>query len=127
MFVEERLEKWNILAKKYQVELESDNISFDTDSKVFWHSSAHVLGQALEIKYGCHLSVGPPLKEGGFYYEGYMPDNKVILPEDFKDLEEIIKKIVKENQSFEKMIISKEDALNLFEYNNIFNKLHNRK
>jgi threonyl-tRNA synthetase len=36
--------------------------------KVFWHSSAHMLGEAAERHYGCHLCIGPPL-EDGFYYE----------------------------------------------------------
>jgi threonyl-tRNA synthetase len=41
--------------------------------KVFWHSSSHVLGQALEIKYGCSLCIGPPTEEG-FYYDAAMGD-----------------------------------------------------
>lgn len=44
----------------------------DADAKtVFWHSSAHMLGEALEHLYGCRLTIGPPLK-GGFYYDSYM-------------------------------------------------------
>lgn len=44
----------------------------DSDAKtVFWHSSAHMLGEALEHLYGCRLTIGPPLK-GGFYYDSYM-------------------------------------------------------
>lgn len=38
---------------------------------VFWHSSAHMLGEALEHLYGCRLTIGPPLA-GGFYYDSYM-------------------------------------------------------
>ncbi len=41
--------------------------------EVFWHSSSHMLGQALEKKYGILLATGPPLKEGGFFYEGRLP------------------------------------------------------
>lgn len=36
--------------------------------KVFWHSSAHILGEASERRYGCDLCIGPPI-EDGFYYE----------------------------------------------------------
>ena len=44
----------------------------DQDAKtVFWHSSAHMLGEALEHLYGCRLTIGPPLA-GGFYYDSYM-------------------------------------------------------
>lgn len=45
-------------------------LDFENDEakKVFWHSSAHMLGEACERHYGCHLCIGPPLDEG-FYYE----------------------------------------------------------
>lgn len=35
---------------------------------VFWHSSAHILGEAMERVYGGHLCYGPPI-ENGFYYD----------------------------------------------------------
>ncbi len=35
---------------------------------VFWHSSAHILGEAMEANYGGHLCYGPPIDEG-FYYD----------------------------------------------------------
>ena len=38
---------------------------------VFWHSSAHVLGECLECSYGGKLCIGPPTEEG-FYYDAYM-------------------------------------------------------
>ena len=44
----------------------------DRDAKtVFWHSSAHMMGEALEHLFGCKLTIGPPLA-GGFYYDSYM-------------------------------------------------------
>lgn len=51
-------------------------LKFEEDSEartVFWHSSAHVLGEALERLYGSRLTIGPPLA-GGFYYDSYMGD-----------------------------------------------------
>lgn len=46
----------------------------DQDARtVFWHSSAHVMGEALERLYGSRLTIGPPLA-GGFYYDSYMGD-----------------------------------------------------
>jgi threonyl-tRNA synthetase len=41
--------------------------------KVFWHSSAHVLGEAAERRFGCNLCIGPPVDDG-FYYEMGLPD-----------------------------------------------------
>jgi len=52
----------------------------DRDAKtVFWHSSAHILGEALEHLYGTKLTIGPPLA-GGFFYDSYM--GKDTLKED---------------------------------------------
>lgn len=43
----------------------------DPEAKaVFWHSSAHVLGEAMEYIYCGHLCYGPPI-ENGFYYDMY--------------------------------------------------------
>ena len=39
----------------------------------FWHSSAHVLGEALEALFGVRLTIGPHVEEG-FYYDCYMGD-----------------------------------------------------
>lgn len=49
----------------------------DTDAKtVFWHSSAHMMGEALEHLYGNKLTIGPPLA-GGFYYDSYMGTDSI--------------------------------------------------
>jgi hypothetical protein len=91
-------------------ELELFTFNSDEGKHVFWHSSAHILGQALEKKYGCNLSVGPALKEGGFYYEGRLPEGTHIIHKDFEEIEGIIKNIVKENQSFERLEIPKKSG-----------------
>lgn len=43
---------------------------------VFWHSSAHILGEAMERIYGGCLCYGPPI-ESGFYYDMYLEDKGV--------------------------------------------------
>jgi threonyl-tRNA synthetase len=50
-------------------------LSFDDPDgrETFWHSSAHVLGEALELEFGVDLTIGPALEEG-FYYDCYMGD-----------------------------------------------------
>lgn len=54
------------------VKLEFLKFDSDTDAKtVFWHSSAHMMGEALEHLYGSKLTIGPPLA-GGFYYDSFM-------------------------------------------------------
>lgn len=44
-------------------------------SQVYWHSSAHVLGEAMERFYGGCLCYGPPI-ENGFYYDMFLGDQK---------------------------------------------------
>ena len=44
---------------------------------VFWHSSAHILGEAMERHYGGHLCYGPPIEEG-FYYDMWMEGRYVL-------------------------------------------------
>lgn len=38
--------------------------------ETFWHSSAHVLGETLELEFGVHLTHGPPTLDG-FFYDSY--------------------------------------------------------
>jgi threonyl-tRNA synthetase len=44
--------------------------------QVFWHSSAHILGEAMERVYGGCLCYGPPI-ENGFYYDMFIDDKQV--------------------------------------------------
>lgn len=82
---------------------------------VFWHSSAHILGEAMERVYGGCLCYGPPI-ENGFYYDMYTGDSG-ISSEDFPGLESLFKNIVKEKQAFERLEMKKEDLLEMFKYN----------
>lgn len=41
-----------------------------TGRETFWHSSAHVLGETLELEFGVHLTHGPPTSDG-FFYDSY--------------------------------------------------------
>jgi threonyl-tRNA synthetase len=82
---------------------------------VFWHSSAHVLGEELERDFGVHLCHGPPT-DNGFFYDAYA-GSSVIHHDNYKTIEEGAKKICTEKQQFQRLILTKEDALKLFAYN----------
>lgn len=62
----------------------------------FWHSSAHVLGQAMEREFGVHLCHGPPT-DSGFFYDGYTGID-IFNQEHYKQIEDMAKKIVQEKQ-----------------------------
>eukprot|EP00069_Balaena_mysticetus_P001623 bmy_15462T0 len=82
---------------------------------VYWHSSAHVLGEALELRYGGLLCCGPPT-DCGFYYDMFLEDRAVSSTE-LPALESACKAIIKEQQPFERLEVSKEALLDLFKYN----------
>jgi len=73
------------------------------------HSAAHVLATAiLRIWPEAQFAAGPPV-ENGFYYDVELPHR--ISPEDFPKIEEEMKKITKENQVFEKVVVSRDQAI----------------
>ncbi|KAI9892586.1 MAG: threonyl-tRNA synthetase [Vezdaea aestivalis] len=84
--------------------------------KVYWHSSAHILGEAAERRFGCHLCIGPPI-EDGFYYEMGMVDDAAVHESDIKPMETIVSKIIKEKQPFVRLELSKENLLEMFKSN----------
>ncbi|POS88338.1 putative threonyl-tRNA synthetase, partial [Erysiphe pulchra] len=106
------------LDRPLEVSCQLDFLSFEDDlgKKVFWHSSAHILGEASERMFGCSLCIGPPI-ENGFYYEMYLPNGAPIQQTDWKPLETLVGQIVKEKQPFERLVLSKEDLLEMFSYN----------
>ena len=75
------------------------------------HSTAHVLATAIcRIWPDAQFAAGPPV-ENGFYYDVDLEHR--ITPDDFEKIEAEMKKVVKENQPFEKMIVSREEALGM--------------
>jgi len=85
----------------------------DQEAKtVFWHSSAHMMGEAMEHLFGVKLTIGPPLK-GGFYYDSYMGVDS-IKDDDYKPIEKEVQKIIKKKQKFERMVVTKDEALEMF-------------
>ncbi|KAL2268110.1 hypothetical protein VTJ83DRAFT_2956 [Remersonia thermophila] len=96
--------------------LELLDFNDDQGKFVFWHSSAHILGEACERRFGCSLCIGPPV-DNGFYYEMALPGGAAVQHTDLAPLESIVSKIVKEKQPFQRLEMSKEDLLKMFAYN----------
>src|SRR3954453_21712479 len=72
----------------------------DTDGKAtFWHSSAHLMAEAVENMFpGVKFWVGPPV-ENGFYYDMDLGDRK-ITEEDLSALEKKMNELAKQNQAY---------------------------
>ncbi|XP_072472941.1 threonine--tRNA ligase 2, cytoplasmic [Notamacropus eugenii] len=102
-------------------------LKFDNEEAqaVYWHSSAHILGEAMESYYGGCLCYGPPI-ENGFYYDMFIEDRGVSSTE-FQTLENMCKTIMKEKQPFERLEISKEILLDMFKYNKFKCRILNEK
>mmetsp|Transcript_49327 Transcript_49327/g.96772 ORF Transcript_49327/g.96772 Transcript_49327/m.96772 type:complete len:1017 (+) Transcript_49327:38-3088(+) len=92
--------------------------TFDDDlgKSAFFHSSAHVLGQSMERSFGVKLTIGPALVDG-FYYDCFCGSETVSEDKWYPQLEATIKKISAEKQPFERLVVTKEEALELFDYN----------
>src|SRR6266700_3885743 len=75
------------------------------------HSCAHVMATAiLRLWPEAQFAAGPPV-ENGFYYDVELPHR--ISPEDFPKIEEEMKKEIKANHRFERIEVSRDEALNL--------------
>src|SRR5712671_5124345 len=80
-----------------------------TDLERIRHSCAHVMATAIaKLWPDAQFAAGPPV-ETGFYYDVDLQHR--ISPEDFPAIEAEMKKVIKENQTFEKVIVSRDQAL----------------
>ncbi len=81
--------------------------------KAFWHSSSHVLAQALQEMYpGIKLTIGPAI-DNGFYYDVDFGDH-VVTDKDFKAIEDRFLAIAREKYEFTMREASKADALDFY-------------
>jgi len=79
----------------------------------FWHSSAHLMAEALEALYpGVKLGIGPPI-ENGFYYDVDLGD-RPFGEEDLLALEKKMIELAKTNSQFVRSEVSKKDAIDYF-------------
>ncbi|KAG8192693.1 hypothetical protein JTE90_009719 [Oedothorax gibbosus] len=105
--------------------LELKKFDSDEGQQVFWHSSAHMMGEAMERVYGGCLCYGPPI-ENGFYYDMHL-DEGAVSKNEFPLLETICKSIIKEKQPFQRLEVSKEVLLEMFKYNKFKVRILNEK
>ena len=116
----------NVLAAKVSGEIVDANKSINQDSTVslltwndddgkntLWHSSAHLLAEALEALYpNVKFWVGPPL-ENGFYYDVDL-NGETLTPADFEKIEAKMLELARQSNEFVRQEISKADAIKYF-------------
>ena len=80
----------------------------------FWHSSAHLMAEALESLYpGIKFGIGPAI-ENGFYYDVDPGDDKVITDSDLQNIENRMKELASKNLVYSRREASKKEALDIF-------------
>jgi threonyl-tRNA synthetase len=116
----------NVLAAKVNNEVwdASRPVNFDatinlltwndpTGKETMWHSSAHLMAEALEVLYpGVKFWVGPPL-ENGFYYDVDL-NGQTLTPADFEKIEQKMLELARQNNVYVRKEISKKDAIIYF-------------
>ena len=120
----------NVLAAKINEEVRDASLPINEDvslqlltwnddegKSTMWHSSAHLMAEALEFFYpGIKLAIGPPVTNG-FYYDVDFMDYS-IKEEDLAKIEQKMKELAKEKNAFVRKEISKAEALTYFEDKN---------
>ncbi len=86
----------------------------DGGKHTFWHTSAHLMAEAIqELFPGTQFGIGPAI-ENGFYYDVTTPEGVVIRESDFQKIEDKMKELLKSKDKLVRENISKADALKLF-------------
>jgi threonyl-tRNA synthetase len=120
----------NVLAAKVNNEVIDADIPIKEDSKLqlltwndqegkttMWHSSAHLMAEALEFHFpGIKLAIGPPVKNGFYYDVDFM--NHTITEADLEKVEQKMKELAKQKNAFVRKDISKIEAIEFFKTKN---------
>lgn len=80
----------------------------------FWHSSAHLMAEAMEALYpGIKLGIGPSI-ENGFYYDVDLGDERVITDADFPKIEAKMKELAQQKNEYIRRDVAKQEALDFY-------------
>ena len=116
----------NVLAAKVNGEVVDATRPINADAKLvlltmndaegkstLWHSSAHLMAEAIEALYpGTKFGIGPPI-ENGFYYDIDL-GGKSISQDDFKKIEDKMLELARKNSVYVRKEVSKKDAIDYF-------------
>ncbi len=87
----------------------------ENGKKAFWHSSAHLMAEAIELMYpGVKLWVGPAV-DNGFYYDIDLPEGKSITEKDFPELEQKMLELASKKNNYIRTEVSKDEALKFYQ------------
>jgi threonyl-tRNA synthetase len=82
--------------------------------EIFWHSSAHLMAEAIESLYpGVKFGIGPAI-ENGFYYDVDLPGDKKLTSEDLPALEKKIQDLINNKEEYQRTEVTWEEAVEHF-------------
>jgi len=90
-------------------------LTFDDEDgkKIYWHTSSHIMAQAIKRLYkDVKLTIGPAI-DNGFYYDFDVDEPFTV--EDFSKIEEEMNKIIKEDLKLERFVLPREEAIKFME------------
>lgn len=91
-------------------------VTFDNDEgkEIFWHSTAHLMAEALESLYpGVKFGIGPPIEQG-FYYDVDLPDGIKLSVDDLPTIEAKMTELAKRDVPYERVEITWDEAVAYF-------------
>jgi threonyl-tRNA synthetase len=97
-------------------ELEILTFEDEEGKKIYWHTSSHILAQAVKRLFkDVKLAIGPAI-DNGFYYD--FDTERPFTTEDFKAIEEEMNRIIKEDYKLERFVLPREEAIKLMKEKN---------
>ena len=103
------------LAARLQEDARVEWLGFEQPEgrEVYWHSSAHLLAQAVkELFPAAKLAIGPPI-EHGFYYD--IDIGRPFTPEDLERIEAHMRELAAKNQPIERVELARDEAIRVYE------------
>jgi threonyl-tRNA synthetase len=104
------------LSRKIMKDATVEIVTFEDirGKEIYWHSSAHLMAEAIQELYpGVKFGIGPAI-ENGFYYDIDLPGEKKLSSEDLPEIEAKMLELARRNAEYSRMEISKEDAITHF-------------
>ena len=109
------IDSTKVLPNNKELKLELLTWENDGGKSVMWHSSAHLMAEAIEFFYpNVKFAIGPPI-ENGFYYDMEFPENIHFSSDDFLKIENKILELAKQKNKYIISNISKQDAIKHFQ------------
>ncbi len=104
------------LSRPINEDAEIKLVTFDNDEgkEIYWHSSAHLMAEAVSVLYpGAKFGVGPAI-ENGFYYDIDIPNGQRITADDLPKIESKMLELAKRDADYQRIEISWDEAVKHF-------------